>query len=228
MNWHKFWMTIFQESRLWSHNCTLSKFEKCCFYFVKNCNVNASYDVKLTHLNSFCSQHTFYLESYEKDSRNDGKSASLCYEFNRKYSQSVSLVVFNFSTLLHLDLARESKLPAFFFFFISPADILQLLDKYSSWGPTGSVRGQQQTPHHNAEHLSLPPTGAALHRECPDASLRFIQSWAVGIFSTDLLLLRCKRKQIMSWRCFAAIEALPLKTFPSGERGNIWRQAFAG
>lgn len=46
------------------------------------------------------------------------------------------------------------ELPAFFF---SAADILQLLDKYSSRGSAGSVRGQQQTPRHNAEHLSPPP-----------------------------------------------------------------------
>lgn len=78
----------------------------------------------------------------------------------------------------------------FFFFFFSAADILQLLDKYSSRGSAGSVRGQQQTPRRDAEHLSPPPSALRCTASLAvDALLLFVSCnprWDVGVFSPDL------------------------------------------
>lgn len=156
------------------------------------------------------------LESCEKETRNDGKSASppavLCREFNRKYTQSLSPVVFIFSSLLHLDSARGLEPGSCLLFFFSAADILQLLDKYSSRGSAGSVWGQQQTPRRNAEHLSPPPlalrcTASASPGRFAPLPLVATPRRDVGVFSPDLHSLPCKESK---W-CPAGVSLWPLQ-----------------
>lgn len=138
---------------------------------------------------------------------------------------------FQFVTLGLCSGVGAGELPAFFF---SAADILQLLDKYSSRGSAGSVWGQQQTPRRNAEHLSPPPLALRCTASASPgrfAPLPLVATHVGTLAFSHLTFTLCHAKKandvLQVFRCGlcrqVGVEKLLPETFSSGERGNIWR-----
>lgn len=148
----------------------------------------------------------------------------LCHEFNRKYTQSVSPVVFIFSSLLHLapgSTPRSSRCLLFFFFLFPQPTSYSCLINIAVGVVLGQCEGNSRRPTTMQSISACLPLALPCTVSVPTPRS---SSFSLGplVFS-QLTFCSCNAKESTSERCFTVIEALLLKTFPSGQSSNIWR-----